>query len=171
MEITIRKGTLEDTESLITLLQEVWQRMDNKEWLYLDDPDEVRAMMSNDTMQLWVAMDGDRIAASFDILIPGLQSFNYGYDLDFEETMLLQVVNMDTIAVHPDYRGMGLQQQLMTEAENWAFANGYPILLCTVHPDNHFSLRNMLNLGYQIQKELPKYGSNRYILRKDRPQK
>ena len=171
MEITIRKGTLEDTESLIALLQEVWQGMENKEWLYLDKPEEVRDMMSDGTMQLWVAMDGDRIAASFDILIPGLQNFNYGYDLGFDEATLLQVANMDTIAVHPKYRGMGLQQQLMTEAENWAFANGYPILLCTVHPENHYSLQNMLKLGYKIQKELPKYGSTRYVLRKNRSEK
>ena len=170
MEIIIRKGTFAETEALISLLQEVWQSMEHKEWLYLDKPEEVREMMADGTMQLWVAMDGDRIVASFDILIPGFQSFNYGYDLGFDRAALLQAVNMDTIAVHPDYRGMGLQQKLMTEAENWAFSNGYPILLCTVHPENCYSLQNMLKLGYTVQKELPKYGSTRYVLRKDRPE-
>ena len=171
MELTIRKGTFADTEALISLIQEVWQHMEKKEWLYLDDPEDVREMMNSGTMQLWVAMDGDRLAAAFDILIPGLHPFNYGYDLDFDETALLQVVNIDTVAVHPDYRGKGLQQKLMEEAENWAFDNGYPILLCTVHPENRYSLQNMLKLGYTVQKELPKYGSTRYILRKNRPKK
>ena len=145
--------------------------MENKEWLYLDDPEDTREMMSSGTMQLWVAMDGDRLAAAFDILVPELHPFNYGYDLGFDETALLRVVNMDTIAVHPEYRGKGLQQKLMTEAENWAFDNGYSILLCTAHPENRYSLQNMLRLGYTVQKELPKYGSTRYILRKDRLKK
>lgn len=171
MDITIRKGTFEDTEALIALLREVWHSMDNKEWLYLDDPEEVRELMSDGTMQLWVAMESSRIVAIFDILIPGLRNFNYGYDLGFDEAALLQTVNMDTIAVHPDYRGLGLQQKLMAEAETWAFANGYSSLLCTVHPENRYSLQNMLKLGYTVQKELPKYGSTRYVLRKDRPKK
>jgi len=169
MELVIRKGSTADSEGFIALLQETWKRMDNKEWLYLDSPEEVREMLEDGTMELWVAMDEDRIAAAFDILIPGLNSFNYGYDLEFERQQLLQVVNMDTIVVHPDYRGLGLQRTLMLEAEKWAFAQGYQILMCTVHPDNSFSLNNMLKLGYRIEKKLPKYGSVRYVLRKDIP--
>lgn len=169
MEITIRKGTCTDTEAFIALLQEVWQGIAQKEWLYLDPPEDVREMMADGTMKLWVAMDGDRLAAAFDILIPGLHEFNYGYDLALDKEALLLVANMDTIAVHPDYRGLGLQRKLMKEAENWAFAHGYRILMCTVHPENRFSLDNMLKLGYRIEKKLPKYGSVRYVLRKDIP--
>ena len=99
MEITIRKGTFADTEALISLLQDVWQRMENKDWLYLDNPKYIREMMSSGTMQLWVAMDGDRLAAAFDILVPGLHPFNYGYDLGFDETALLRVVNMPSISI------------------------------------------------------------------------
>lgn len=160
----IRKGTQADTENFIELLQFTWKRMDHPDWLYLDDPSEVREMMSNGTMKLWVAMDGERLAAAFDILIPGLDSFNYGYDLGFSKEALLRTVNMDTIVVHPDYRGQGLQRLLMKEAELWAVAQGYQTLMCTVHPDNSFSLNNMLKLGYRIEKTIPKYGSIRHIL-------
>lgn len=169
MPIEIRKGTLADTEAHITLLREVRGAMTNKEWFYLDDPEEVRQMMADGTMELWVAMDGDRLAGSFDILIPGLQEFNYGYDLGFTEEELLQVINMDTAAVHPDYRGLGLQRRLIETAEAEIAKRGPRILMCTVHPENRFSLNNMLKLGYTVQKELPKYGSKRYILRKDTP--
>ena len=162
----IRRGTQEDTESFIDLLQCAWKQMKNPEWLYLDDPEEVRAMMRDGTMKLWVAMDDGRMAAAFDILIPGLDSFNYGYDLEFSEAELLQTVNMDTIVVHPDYRGQGLQRILMKEAELWAVEQGYQTMMCTVHPDNCFSLNNMLKLGYKIEKTLPKYGSVRHVLRK-----
>ena len=167
MELVIRKGTLADTEQFILLLQEIRQGMENTDWLYLDEPEEVYQMMSDGTLELWVAMDGIRMAAAFSILNPGLHSFNYGYDLGFDTSSLLQVVNMDTIAVHPDYRGRGLQKHLMQEAEQEVAHRGPHILLCTVHPDNSFSLNNILALGYTIERKLPKYGSLRYILRKD----
>lgn len=167
MAIMIRRGDQNDTENFIQLLWEVREAMEHKEWFYLDPPEDVRKMMRNGTMQLWVAMDGDRLAAAFDILLPGLNDYNYGYDLDFTEEHLLRVINMDSAAVHPDYRGKGLQKRLMLSAEEAVSGAGERILLCTVHPENRFSLQNVLTQGYTIQKKLEKYGSVRYVLRKD----
>jgi ribosomal protein S18 acetylase RimI-like enzyme len=167
MEITIRKGTIEDTEKLIQLLQEVRQGMSNQEWLYLDAPEDVRQAMTDGTMQLWVAEDGVRFAGIFFILIPGLAEYNYGYDLGLSRDELLSVVHMDTVAVHPDYRGLGLQKRLMQEAEKYSAELGERILLATVHPDNRYSLENFLRQGYTIERQLPKYGSVRCVLRKD----
>lgn len=169
MELEIRKGSQADTEQLILLLQEVYRDMEQKEWLYLDEPDEVRQMMRDGTMELWVAMDGDRMAAAFDILHPGLEPYNYGYDLELNACELLRVINMDTIAVDPAYRGMGLQKRLVSEAEQEIVRHGSRILLCTVHPDNRYSLGNFLELGYTIERKLQKYGSVRYLLRKNVP--
>ena len=169
MELTVRKGTTEDTEDLIRLLQEVRQGMVRKDWFYLDEPDDVRQMMADGTMQLWVARDADVLAAVFDILIPGTAEYNYGYDLGLTEEELLRVVHMDTAAVHPDYRGRGLQFCLMQEAEQYAAAMGRRILLTTVHPENRYSLNNILRQGYTVVRRLPKYGSERFILRKDLP--
>ena len=169
MSIVIHKGNQSDTEKFICLLQNVRESMEHKEWFYLDPPEDVRAMMANGTMELWVAEDGERMVAAFDILRPGPQEFNYGYDLGFSEEELGQVINMDSAAVHPNYRGQGLQRRLLQTAEAAIQGEGKRILLCTVHPENRFSLQNVLNQGYTIQKKLEKYGSVRYILRKDIP--
>lgn len=167
MSIVIRKGDCSDTEKFIVLLREVWESMEHKEWFYLDPPEEIRSMMENGIMQMWVAMDGDCMAAALDILIPGRAKFNYGYDLDYTQAQLQKVVNMDNAAVRPEYRGQGLQGKLLQEAEAAISGAGERILLCTVHPENRFSLQNVLKQGYTIQREIPKYGSVRYILRKD----
>ena len=167
MSLTFRKGTLSDAERFIEFLEEIRAGMSNKEWLYLDPPDLVSEMIADGTMELWLAVDGDRLAAVFDILYPGLDSCNYGYDLNLTESELLQVVHMDTSAVHPDYRGQGLQGRMVHTAERELVDSGTRILLCTVHPENQFSLNNMLNQGFEIQKRVKKYGSERLILRKN----
>lgn len=167
MAIEIHKGSHANTEDFIRLLRDVRESMEHKEWFYLDSPEDVREMMANGTMELWVAMDGQRLAAALDILRPGLEDYNYGYDLKFSQEELMQVVNMDSAAVAPEYRGLGLQRKLIQIAEDQLREEGNHILLCTVHPENRFSLQNVLKQGYMIQRELPKYGSVRYILRKD----
>jgi len=166
MALTFRRGTYADIETFIQFLEEIRTGMTHKDWFYLDPPDVIRAMMADGTMQLWLAMEEDRLAAVFDVLHPGLNSYNYGYDLDLCEEELLQVVHMDTSAVHPDYRGLGLQARMVHMAEQ-ELSGRKRILLSTVHPENRFSLNNMLNQGYGIQKRVGKYGSERYVLRKD----
>ena len=173
MNLHIRKGTLADTENYIALLAYAKSQMTQPDWFYLDDPADVRAMMADGSMELWVAEDeGGRLAGGFNILIPGLQDYNYGYDLDFTREELLRVIHMDTAVVHPDFRGNKLQQRLMSVIEE-DLARRFPgsILLTTVHPENLYSLCNVQALGYTVQKHLAKYGSRRFILRKDTPQK
>lgn len=162
-----RKGNQRDTELFIQFLDTVKEEMTQKEWFYLDPPEVVREMMADGTMELWLAMDADRLAAAFNILHPGLDSFNYGYDIGLTDEELLQVVHMDTSAVHRDYRGRGLQRKMVHTAEEELSGQGKRILLCTVHPENRYSLNNMLNQGYTIQKRVEKYGSERFVLRKD----
>lgn len=165
--IIIRRGTLQDTEPFIELLSHVKQNMEHKEWLYLDTPDEVREMMKNGIMSLWVAVDGKRIVGAFDALNPQLAPFNYGYTIGLADEELLRVINMDTAVVHPDYRGHGLQKRMMQCAEMELAESGKHILLCTVHPHNRYSLNNLLSQGYTICKTVDMYGSIRHLMRKN----
>lgn len=167
MHLTFRKGTLADTEGYISFLDAIRVEMQQKDWFYLDPPDTVRDMMANGIMDFWLAMDGERIAAAFSIVYPGLDSCNYGYELELTQEELLRVVHMDTAAVHWDYRGLGLQRKMVQTAEDELAGKGRRILLCTVHPENLYSLNNMQKQGYAIQRHVEKYGSGRYILRKD----
>lgn len=167
MELEIRRGELRDLENFITLLHEVQEAMPHPEWFFLDPDEEVRNMLLNGRMLLWVAMDGDRLAGAFDCVMPGFGDSNYGRDLGFSDAELEQVINFDSVAVRPEYRGMGLQRKLMTCAEEALSQSGSHILLCTIHPDNVFSLENARKRGFEIVAQLPKYGSVRYFLRKD----
>ena len=164
MNIEIRKIEIGEVDKYLGFLHEVKAMMEQEEWFFLDPDEEVYEMMEQDAMGIWLAEDGARIAAVFCVVYPGMRSFNLGYDLNFGEEDLKRVVHMDTAAVHPDYRGPGLQHQMMLHAEKEL---GGRILMCTIHPDNCYSLNNVLKQGYTIEKKTEKYGSIRYILRKD----
>lgn len=169
MNLIIRRGTLADAENYIALLHDVRALMERKDWFYLDKSEDVRTWLGNGVMELWVAEDENgTLAGGFNILFPGLEDYNYGYDLGFTEEELLRVIHMDTAVVHPDYRGNKLQQRLMSVIEE-ELKSRFPdaILLTTVHPENLYSLCNVQSLGYSIEKRLPKYSSERYILRKN----
>lgn len=167
MDIRIRKVGSQETETYISFLHDVKDSMAQSEWFYLDADEDTREMMNDGSLELWFAEDGDRVAGVFSVIYPGLDSFNLGYDLGFDREQLLRVVHMDTAAVHPDYRGRHLQSRLMDFAEEELALTQGRILLCTIHPENAYSLQNVLKLGYHIEKKLEKYGSIRFILRKD----
>lgn len=167
MDIKIRKGSVQDTEMYLSFLHGIKNAMSRSEWFFLDPDEDVRRMICSGCMELWVAEDDGKTAGVFSIIYPGLEAFNLGYDLGFEEEQLLRVVHMDTAAVDPDYRGQQLQNRLMAAAERELARKGRRILLCTVHPENRYSIQNVLKQGYTIEKKLEKYDSVRYILRKD----
>lgn len=167
MDFLFRKGTEEDVDTFLRFLDEVKAGMSQKEWLYLDPADTVHSMVKDGILEFWLAFREEQLAAVFSILFPGLYSYNYGYDLDFSKEALLRVVHMDTAAVHPDFRGHGLQGRMVRMAEQALAGTGKRILLSTVHPENKFSLNNMLKQGYSIRKRVGKYGSERLILQKE----
>lgn len=164
MDIQIRKIGMDELDKYLEFTHIVKEQMPQDDWFFLDPDEEVRSMMEHGRVGIWLAEDGGRIAAVFCIVYPGMDVFNIGYDLGFSEEELMRVVHMDTAAVHPDYRGRGLQNRMMRHAEQELRGK---ILLCTIHPDNRYSLNNALKLGYSIQKKTERYNSIRYILRKD----
>ena len=164
MDIQIRKIGMDEVHKYLEFLHEVKAVMEQDEWFFLDPDEEVYEMMAQNAMDIWLAEDGARIAAVFCVVYPGLRPVNLGYDLGLEEEDLKRVVHMDTAAVHPEYRGQGLQHRMMRHSEEEL---GGKILMCTIHPDNRYSLNNVLKQGYTIEKKTEKYGSIRYILRKD----
>ena len=164
MDIRIRKIELDELDKYLEFSHVVKNMMAEDDWFFLDPDEEVRQMMAQDRVDIWLAEDEKRIAAVFCIVYPGMENFNIGYDLGFSEEDLKRVVHMDTAAVHPDYRGRGLQKRMMAHAEQELEGK---ILLCTIHPDNRYSLNNVLKLGYTIEKKTQRYDSVRCILRKD----
>lgn len=102
------------------------------------------------------------------VKFPGLSEKNLGRALHMEDERLLKVAHMDSAAVLPEARGWGLQKKLIRLAEETLKGGPYTLLMATVHPENRFSLQNMLDNGYEIKTTMLKYGGlPRHVLLKE----
>lgn len=63
---------------------------------------------------------------------------------------LAHVAEMDSVAVLPAWRGLGLQRKLEALGEREAVRRGCRHLVATVHPRNHHSLDNFLASGFRV---------------------
>ena len=77
--------------------------------------------------------------------------------------------NIDSAEVSPQFHGINQQYRILQNAEA-QLKHQFQHCLCltTVHPDNRFSLNNMLKNGYEIQLTATLYGGlPRYVLLKE----
>lgn len=102
------------------------------------------------------------------VRFPGLAEDHLGRELGWAPERLVRACHMESIAVHPRYRGRGLQRALLQAAEAVVGAQ-YDDLLATVAPENAASLHNFRRMGYEVAAQVRKYGGyDRYILLKHR---
>ncbi|MFZ3147451.1 MAG: GNAT family N-acetyltransferase [Methanothrix sp.] len=110
----------------------------------------------------------DELIAFSIIRIPGLSDDNLGRDISLPEEGLTKVAHLQAAAVHPAYRGNGLQRKLTSAHLRVIEEMGYEHVCCTVSPKNPVSLSNYLSCGLVIEGLRPKkQGWCRYILHKN----
>lgn len=172
MQFNIEKSehlTDMDIHSYIKLIRTIWQDMPEKTWFTMDDEDVITERLLNHTAWIYTAKETvtDSLAGIFMVTFPALSEENLGRDLGFPDTDLLRTAHMDTAVILPAYRGHHLQQKLMEAAERDLTQAEFKHLLCTIHPDNCFSLQNAAAQGYRIARSTTKYNNlPRYILHK-----
>lgn len=173
MEFIIEAIDREDTAGIraaVRLTFQVWEQMEEKAW-YRPDPVEVvldtvhrgKGIVYRVLEKRTGAMAGVLI-----VIIPGRSDENLGYDAGFDEDGLLKTAHMDSAAVLPEFRGCGLQGRMADAAQAELRRRGYRFLMCTVHPENRFSLQTMVKQGYRVIGMAEKYGGyERAVLLKE----
>lgn len=166
-DFILREAAAADLSGIMMVMDTAAKTTSPKEWFVSDDAEYVQAHIGSETGFILVAEADGLITAFFMVHYPGLDENNLGRELEFSEEELLDTAHMDSAAVLPEYRGHGLQGRLCVMAEEKLKSAGYRHFLCTVHPDNRFSLHNMQKNGYEIKATVLKYGGlRRYILAK-----
>ena len=170
MQFVIRRSANDDIDSMIRLILDVHRQLSPKEWFVVDEEAYTRKLLETGESWGYVAIDTENsaLAGLFIANFPGMADHNLGRDINLPEELLPTIVHMDTAVVSPEYRGHHLQRRLMDYAEKELKAAGYLRLMCTVHPDNRFSLGSAIALNYRIIATKEKYGGYlRHVLLKE----
>ena len=93
---------------------------------------------------------------------------NYGTDISLPPDELPMVAHLKIVAVHPDYRGNGLQRKVNEAQIELMRSAGFRHACCTISPKNPYSLRNFIADGLVIKGLVTKFGGwMRYIMHRD----
>ena len=171
---SMRFISIEELSGVVALENYVFDNLPNKNVLFKDSFDEMHEDMAAGAKILGVFNEaGDLIAYRY-ISFPGISRKNLAYDISLPKSQMDKVVHLETTVVHPDYRGNALQSITLQHAASMVGNMGYRHLLCTVSPQNLFSLYNIMKNGLKIKALRKKYHSSenpeglwRFILHRD----
>ena len=169
MNFTFRTADMKDLPQILHIMNTAYDSMERKDWFVIDTEDYMKEhIAAHGFTMLAIAEDGT-IAGFFLIKFPGNTEENLGHLLQYSKDRLVKTVHMDMAAVHPDFRGNHLQSRMLLAAEAELKQNHFSPCSCmaTVHPENRFSLNNMLRNGYELQLTASLYGGlPRHVLLK-----
>lgn len=159
MNFTIERAMSSDYPIFADMIQSVWKHMEHPEWFAADNADYLsRTLLPGHGIGYKaIEKDAGTVAGIFLVALPGLDESNMGYDIHLPEESLPLVAHMDSVAILPQYRGHHLQYRMMQKAEADLRSLGMRYLLCTVHPDNHYSRDNIIKQGYAFVLQKMKY--------------
>lgn len=162
-----------EIEQAMELQSYVYDNLPNKEILFCDEYDDVVRDVLNRGKIVGVFNNSGKLVAYRYISIPGETDKNLGRDLNINESELIKVAHLETTVVHPEYRGNGLQSLTLEKSLPLIGSMGFKHLLCTVSPQNIYSLYNIMKNGLAIKSLKRKYGTTldngvwRFILHRD----
>lgn len=167
MKFQVSELTLQHVEEIYNLHRMVVAGLQNPQTFRVSDLEFYSRHVGSQGRSFGVTDNGRLIAYSI-IRFPGAMADNLGLDLNLGITELDQVAHLEECAVHPLFRGQGLQLLLTKIRMKYAEQHGSRHIAVTVSPAGHTSLRNQLRMGLSVRALVKKYENmTRFILHKD----
>ncbi|WP_353892832.1 GNAT family N-acetyltransferase [Proteinivorax hydrogeniformans] len=166
--LSLKPITEDNLDDLLSLQNEIVKQINSDEMFEPETKDGLLPLIENDKIYILGCYTDQTLIAYGTLLFPKFDKENLGYDLEFAKEELPFVAHVDSIAVHPKYRGLGLQTFIGNYLGSIAKNQGFKHLMSTVSPDNFHSINNVFKQGYKIKKLTSKYGGKkRYIFYKE----
>lgn len=162
MEFVMEMAGAEQIEELVEIMEDAARNVQKKEWFAAGDRAcLLDALLGNSFVILARERESQEAAGFFAVLFPEEKEEYMAEYTALSEQEREHLVYMDTAAVKKVFCGNGLQRKMLEAAEEALkkrrdLSQWY--CLCTVHPDNRFSLKNMQGAGYEILAEAELYG-------------
>jgi ribosomal protein S18 acetylase RimI-like enzyme len=157
----------DDLKGMMALQEIIVQNLSDKEIFRTHAPDYFLDHFKVENSMIGIFTDDGLIAYNV-LYFPGVDGDNFGTDIDLPSDELDKVVHMETVAVHPAFRGNSLQRKMGDVHLRTIQEMGYKHVCCTVSPKNHSSLQNIFSNGLVIKALKIKFGWRlRYIMHKN----
>ena len=152
-----RKLTIDTVPLLLEVQEEAFEYAKGNTDFLRRNTYETLAVCFGGQSEVLGAFDGDKLVAFGILFVAGEGKENLAHDVDEIEDILTSA-NVKLIIVRPDYRGNGLQRELVARLEKTAVDAGFKWLCATVAPSNNWSYDNFIKSGFALNKILTKYG-------------
>ena len=154
--LTFRFAQSQDTHAVQHALTGIVQRMPVPTWFALPTNKEISALTSESegfSILVLPNTTGHFTKCSDILALIMIRT----QTLDEYLTKILRIIGippehtalMEVVAVHEHHRGKGLQTILSRMAEEELIVRKFKDLVATVHPENTYSLKNFLKLGFE----------------------
>lgn len=148
--ITFRLATENDAEAIASLSEQVQSLLPCRDFYVISTPERIREKLRINSFA-YLAYAGGSLAGFYLFEKPGLnREDNPGYKIGLSKPELMKVLCMDSVAVSPAYRGLGLQRRMAKMGETEGLNRGLSIFMGTADPRNTPSVRNFILDGYDI---------------------
>ncbi len=124
----------------------VKEHMEHPEWLGDFTKDELKDCLSHGSI-IWVYYYNDDPVCSMMMIPSSEKSLK---NLLLNEYDHNDVVDYGPMFVNPKYVGNGLQYQMLQAIDNYCINLGYKYAAGTIHPDNIYSIRNLLKDNFDL---------------------
>lgn len=140
----------------------VKENMEHSEWLGDFSKEDLDLLLKQNS-KIWIYYIENEPVCSM-MLIPSTKKSldKFEMDLDYKT-----VVDYGPMFVNPKYIGNGLQYQMLKELDRYCLNLGYKYAAGTIHPDNIYSINNLLKDDFkQINQKEFKRGIRNIYLKK-----
>jgi ribosomal protein S18 acetylase RimI-like enzyme len=156
-----------DLKDMMVLQEIIVKNLSDKEIFRTHPPEYFKDHFKVDNSVIGISTDDGLIAYNV-LYFPGMHTDNFGTDIDLPSDELDKVVHLETVAVHPAFRGNSLQRRMEGVHLRIIQEMGYVHVCCMVSPKNRPSLQNIFSNGLAIKALKIKFGWRlRYIMHKN----
>ena len=155
--LNIRMLSGDDIESVMTLQDSVLAGLVDKEHLRRNTEEMMLQSISAPNIAIGVFDKQDDRLIALGIMVDA-KGTDEDLSVGLEKFTTDNPINMKSIMVADGYRGNGFQKKLMKMLEEKAVEKGYTHSCTSIHPDNIYSMRNAVSLGYKYDHTARKYG-------------
>lgn len=139
----------------------VKQNMEHPEWLGDFSKKDLINMLNNNSV-IWVYSINNEPVCSM-MLIPSTKKDINKFSLDLDYKV---VADYGPMFVNPKYVGNSLQYQMLKELDSYCQSLEYKYAVGTIHPDNMYSINNLLKDDFKYIKTKRIYPWNKNSLHK-----